>query len=196
MKTLVTFLFLVFATSTAAAADEPETGIPIDKIITSVSHKTNRKFVVDPRVVAHVHLVGQEPSQVTYNELLTILQMHGYVTYESDGYVVVIPDANARQVVQPTLTRGQTYSDAQIVNHTFQIQYISAAQLVPILRPLLPQYAQLAAYPCTNTLLMVDRYANVKRLEAIIKTLDVGTSATSNKAGPDKCETPSKRNDS
>src|SRR5262249_26984674 len=148
MKSLIACLLLVFASSTAAATDEPESGIPMEKIIAAVSHKTNRKFVVDPRVNAHVTLVGQEPSQVTYNELLTILEVHGYVTFESDGYVVIAPDAFARQAPQPMLNKGQTFADAQVVNHTFQIQNIPATQLVPILRPLLPQYAQLAAFPC------------------------------------------------
>jgi general secretion pathway protein D len=197
MKSLITFLLLVFVSSSAAAADENDTGaptgIPIQKIIDSVSHKTNRRFVVDPRVVARVNLVGQELSHITYNELLTILEVHGYVTFESDGYVIVIPDANARQVQQPMLAKGQTYPDAQVVNYTIQIQNGPAAFLVPILRPLLPQYAQLAAWPCSNALLITDRYANVKRIEAIVKALDVGTPYK-----PEKCEAPipGKRSDS
>jgi general secretion pathway protein D len=191
MKSSIAILVSLLLTSTAVGADEPDSGgIPIEKIIDSVSHKINRKFLVDPRVQARVHLVGEEPTQVSYNELLTILQVHGFVTVENGGYVLVLPDANARQSAQPELTKGQTYPDAQVVNHTFQIQNVPAAFLVPILRPLLPQYAHLAAVPCSNTLLMVDRYANVKRIEAIIKTLDIGTPYE-----PENCE-PSKRSDS
>jgi general secretion pathway protein D len=104
-----------------------------------------------------------------------------------------MPDANSRQVPQPMLTKGQTYADAQIVNYTIQIQNGPAASLVPILRPLLPQYAQLAAWPCSNALLITDRYANVKRIEAIVKALDVGTPYKA-----EKCEVPTsgKRSDS
>jgi general secretion pathway protein D len=104
-----------------------------------------------------------------------------------------MPDANSRQVPQPMLAKGQTYADAQIVNYTIQIQNGPAAFLVPILRPLLPQYAQLAAWPCSNALLITDRYANVKRIEAIVKALDVGTPYKA-----EKCEgpTPGKRSDS
>jgi general secretion pathway protein D len=192
MKSIVAALAALTIASVSAAADEPDNGgIPITNIITSVAHKTNHKFVVDPRVLARVRLIGEEPSQVSYNELLTILQLHGYVTAESTGYILVMPDANARQNAQPELTKGQTFPDAQIVNYTFQIQNVPAAQLVPILRPLLPQYAHLAAFPCSNTLLMVDRYANVKRLQEIIKTLDVGTAYKQ-----EKCEVPVKRSDS
>jgi general secretion pathway protein D len=191
MKSIPALLATLLLTNTAAATDEPAEGIPIAQIITSVAHKTNRKFLIDPRVEARVHLVGEEPTQVSYNELLTILGLHGYVTAESAGYVLVIPDANARQIAQPQLTKGQTFPDAQIVNHTIPVQSIPAAHLVPILRPLLPQYAHLAALPCENTLLIVDRYANVKRIEAIVKALDVGTQYK-----PEKCEPPAKRNDS
>jgi type II secretory pathway component GspD/PulD (secretin) len=190
MKLALALLSSMLLTDTAAAADEPDNGVPIEKIIVAVAHRANRKFVVDPRVDARVHLIGEDPAQVTYSELLTILQVHGYVTAESSGYVLVIPDASARQIAQPQLTKGQTYPDAQIVNHTFQIENVPAAFLVPILRPMLPQYAQLAAIPCSNTLVMVDRYANVKRIEAVIKTVDIGTPYK-----PEKCE-PSKRSDS
>ena len=191
MKSIIAALAALTIASVSAAADEPDNGTPIAQIITTVAHKTNRKFLIDPRVDARVHLVGEEPSQVSYNELLTILELHGYVTAESGGYVLVMPDANARQIAQPQLTKGQTFPDAQIVNHTITIQNLPAAQLVPILRPLLPQYAHLAALPYENTLLIVDRYANVKRIEAIVKALDVGTPYK-----PEKCESPSKRNDS
>ena len=156
MKSIVAALAALTIASVSAAADEPDNGgIPITDIITSVAHKTNHRFVVDPRVNARVRLIGEEPSQVSYNELLTILEVHGYVTAESTGYILVLPDAAARQSVQPQLTGDNKYPDAQIVSYTFQIQNIPAAQLVPILRPLLPQYAHLAAFPYTNTLLMV-----------------------------------------
>ena len=57
--------------------------------------------------------------------------------------------------------------------------------MVPIFRPLLPQYAQLAAEVCSNSLLMSDSYANVRKIEALVKTVDVGTPYKS-----EKCEMP------
>jgi type II secretory pathway component GspD/PulD (secretin) len=81
------------ATSNEAASGtttgESNTGIPIERIIAAVAHETNRKFLIDPRVQARVHIVGQEPSQVSYNDLLTILELHGFVVLESSGYVRV-----------------------------------------------------------------------------------------------------------
>jgi hypothetical protein len=39
---------------------------------------------------------------------------------------------------------------------------------------MLPQQAHLAAFPQTNTLIMVDSYANVQRIKALVEELDKG----------------------
>src|SRR5207302_1441434 len=48
----------------------------------------------------------------------------------------------------------------------------SAAQLVPILRPMIPQYGHLAAYPSSNILIISDRAGNVNRMMRIIRRID------------------------
>jgi type II secretory pathway component GspD/PulD (secretin) len=173
------------STSSEAASESSDAGIPIERIIATVAHKTGKKYLIDPRVRAHVQLIGQDPSNITYSDLLTILQMHGFVAVEGGGYVRVLPDANARQVAEPQMSSGQTFPDAQIVNYIIPVKNGPAAFLVPILRPMLPQYAHLAAAVCSNSLLVVDSYANVRRIETMVKILDVGAPYK-----PEKCEMP------
>src|SRR3546814_14044937 len=60
----------------------------------------------------------------------------------------------------------------EVVTHVYQLQNVSAAQLVPILRPLMPQWAHLAAYQANNTLIIADRAANVRRLGKLIAEMD------------------------
>jgi general secretion pathway protein D len=43
---------------------------------------------------------------------------------------------------------------------------------LPVLRPLLPQSAHLAVVPGSNALLVVDRYANTRRLIATLQEMD------------------------
>ena len=86
----------------------------------------------------------------------------------------VIPDANMRQYPVPLATGKESYAEAEYVNRLIPLKSAAAAQLVPILRPLLPQVAHLVALPCKNTLLIVDTFANVKRIEQIARALDVG----------------------
>jgi len=63
----------------------------------------------------------------------------------------------------------------EVVNKIIPVKTMPAATLVPILRPLLPRHAHLVAVMCRNALIMVDTYANVKRLESLVQALDTGT---------------------
>ena len=60
----------------------------------------------------------------------------------------------------------------RIVTQVVQLANVGAAQLVPILRPLIPQYGHLAAHPGSNTLIIVDRGSNVDRMLNIIGRMD------------------------
>ena len=111
---------------------------------------------------------------MSYSELLTILQVHGFVAGEQDGLVLVLPDADARTMPTPLLTERETRSDSEIVTDTMQVKNAPAALFVPIIRPLMPQYGHFAADTCNNTLVIVDRFANVKRIEALVRRMDVG----------------------
>jgi general secretion pathway protein D len=153
-------------------------------LIASVAKKSGKKFLLDPRVHAEVALVGQDPASVSYNELLTILQMYGYIAAEFGGYVNVSPIANARQEPSPLLTGKESRPDAEVVSTVIAVKNVPAGQLVPILRPLIPQYGHLAALLCANELILVDTFGNAKRLEAIIESMDVGEPYK-----PEKCET-------
>jgi general secretion pathway protein D len=61
---------------------------------------------------------------------------------------------------------------ALMVTRVVQVDNVAAAQLVPILRPLVPQQGHLAAYPATNVLIISDRANNVERLLTIIQRID------------------------
>jgi general secretion pathway protein D len=134
-------------------------------------------------VRADVQLLGQDAANITYGELLTVLHVHGFTTSEYGGYVTVIPDTGARVMPTPLVSGKETHPDAEFVSAIITVKSIQAAHLVPILRPLLPQSAHLAALPCVNKLVMVDTFANVRRIESLIASLDVGEPIK-----PGKCE--------
>jgi general secretion pathway protein D len=149
-----------------------ESGVPIERIIAGVAKRTGKKFVLDPRVHASVVLVGQDPSEVTYAQLLTVLEVYGYAAVDDAGYVHIIPDAAIRHQAIPTVTSKDTRPASEYVTEVIPLKYISAAQLVPLLRPMIPQQGHLVALPSANALILVDRFANVRRIDAIAKSLD------------------------
>jgi type II secretory pathway component GspD/PulD (secretin) len=161
------------AVATAAASAE-DAGVPILTLVRAVAKKTGKKIIVDSKVHGNVQLIGEEAGSVTYGELLTILQIQGFTAVEGGGFVRVIPEAIVRQSALPLVVGGATYPDAQYVAAVIPVHKVPAAGLVPILRPLLPQQAHFAAAICSNAVLMVDTYANVRRIESIIAALDTG----------------------
>jgi type II secretory pathway component GspD/PulD (secretin) len=158
----------------AISAASEEAGVPILTSLKAVAKKTGKKIIVDPRVRGNVQLLGEDVSNVTYSDLLTILQIQGFTAIEGGGFLRVIPDAIVRQSALPLIVGTTTYPDAQYVTAVIPVHTVSAASLVPILRPLLPQQAHFAAANCSNAVLMVDTYANVRRIESLIAALDTG----------------------
>jgi type II secretory pathway component GspD/PulD (secretin) len=165
----------VYAQSSEASVSEHvEGGVPIKQVIAAVSRKSGKKFILDPRVRAEVVLVGQDTAALGFNELLAVLRDYGFAAVEYGGSVHILPDASIRALPVPVISGKDTRPDAEFVSKVITVKNVSAAQLVPILRPLLPQVAHLAAFPCNNRLLIVDMFANVRRIEGIIEALDVG----------------------
>lgn len=80
----------------AAAAAPSYATIEIGELIAKVARRTGKQFIVDPRVRAEVPLIGLDADRVDYPELLAILNINMFATYEAGGLIRVVPDANAR----------------------------------------------------------------------------------------------------
>ncbi len=143
-------------------------------IVEAVSAITGKNFIIDPRVRAQVTMLSSTPmsADAFYEAFLSILQVHGFVAVPSGNVIKIIPDANARQVPANDLPGRVSSESDEIVTQVIAVRNISAAQLVPILRPLIPQYGHLAAYPASNMLIISDRANNVYRMMRIIERID------------------------
>ncbi len=145
----------------------------IHSLIQTVSRQSGRNFVVDPRVKARVTVISSTPlnADELYETFLSVLQVHGYAAVPSGDLTKIVPDVNAKQGPVPAYTDETSASD-QLVTKVIKVANVPAAQLVPILRPLVPQQGHLAAYASTNTLIVTDRASNIERLTTIINGID------------------------
>ncbi|MFV1973146.1 MAG: type II secretion system secretin GspD [Thiohalobacterales bacterium] len=146
----------------------------ISALISTVAEVTGRNFIIDPRVKGKVTVVSSRPmdSEEVYQVFLSILKVHGFAAVPSGAVIKIVPDVNAKQDGIPTVGEADTPAGDEMVTRVVQVDNIAAAQLVPILRPLVPQQGHLAAYPATNVLIISDRARNVKRLVSIIRRID------------------------
>jgi general secretion pathway protein D len=146
----------------------------IRQVIEAVGEITGKNFVLDPRVKAQVTMLSSAPMtpDAFYEAFLSILQVYGFVAVPSGNLIKILPDANARQLPGSEQGDPNDLRSDDIVTQVISVKNIAAAQLVPILRPLIPQYGHLAAYPASNMLIISDRSANVDRMLRIIRRID------------------------
>jgi type II secretory pathway component GspD/PulD (secretin) len=142
-------------------------------LINTVSKATGQNFIVDPRVKGKVTVVSAKPMSKNeiYEVFLAVLQVHGFAAVPADGIVKIVPDATAKQSSVPIGQAGESNSD-QLVTRVLQLENVAAGQLVPIIRPLVPQQGHLAAYAPTNVLVITDRASNISRMVDIIRRID------------------------
>jgi general secretion pathway protein D len=173
-------LLLAFALPLAAAAQQDTQITPnykdadLGQVIEAVSQVTGKNFIVDPRVRAQVTMLSNTPMSAGafYEAFLAILQVHGFVAVPSGNVIKIMPDATARQLPANDLPDRVSATSDEIVTQVLQVRNVSAAQLVPILRPMMPQSAHLAAYPSANMLIISDRASNVSRMTRIVQRID------------------------
>ncbi|MGQ0383337.1 MAG: type II secretion system secretin GspD, partial [Gammaproteobacteria bacterium] len=171
---------LVLALPLAAAGQQGAQITPnykdadLGQVIEAVSQVTGKNFIVDPRVRAQVTMLSNSPMDpdAFYEAFLAILQVHGFIAVPSGSVIKILPDANARQLPANDLPDRISATSDEIVTQVVQVRNVSAAQLVPILRPMMPQAAHLAAYVPGNILIISDRASNVNRMIRIVARID------------------------
>jgi general secretion pathway protein D len=146
----------------------------LGQIVEAVSELTCKNFIIDPRVRAQVTLISATPMnpQEFYETFLAVLQVNAFVAVPAGKVYKIVPDSTARQLPANDLPDRVSRTSDEIVTQVIAVKNVSAAQLVPILRPLIPQYGHLAAYPQSNMLIISDRASNVNRMLRIIGRID------------------------
>ncbi|HYC10506.1 MAG TPA: type II secretion system secretin GspD, partial [Steroidobacteraceae bacterium] len=141
----------------------------------AVSAATGKNFIIDPRVRAQVTMLSSTPMTPAafYEAFLSILQVYGFIAVPAGNNVIkILPDANARTIPAVDLPSREHPNSDEIETQVVDVRNVSAAQLVPILRPMVPQYGHLAAYPAGNVLIITDHASNVDRMIRIIRRID------------------------
>ncbi len=143
----------------------------ITALVATVSEVTGRNFVVDPRVKGQITVLSAEPMtpDELYETFLSVLEVHGFAAIPAGEVTKIVPQVNAKQ---DGGFGGDTATREDIITRVIQVDNVPADQLVPILRPLVPQYGHLAAYPASNILIISDRQTNADRLTRLVDQID------------------------
>jgi len=146
----------------------------IQELIKFVADVTGATIVVDPSVKGKIKVVSSRPVNKSelYDLFLSILDVHGYTAVRTGNVIRVIPNKDARSspVAVPS---GELESiNDEYVTQVIRLENISAAKLIPVLRPLVPQQAHMAAYAPSNAIIISDIASNIQRIVEIISRID------------------------
>jgi general secretion pathway protein D len=168
----------------ARAADEERITVnfvnaDIQSVIKTVGQHTGRNFILDPRVTGTVNIVSDKPvsKDLLYQIFLSALRVQGFAAVEGNGFVKIVPEAEAKTSAGPTGADAARVPGDRIVTQVFILQNESAVQLVPVLRPLITANNFIAAYPNNNAIVITDYASNVERIRRIIQSVDLPSSA-------------------
>jgi general secretion pathway protein D len=179
-RSFAVFALAVVLSASLASAQQAQRITPnfkdadITQIAEAVSAATGKNFIIDPRVRAQVTMLSSTPMSpdAFYEAFLSILQVYGFIAVPAGNVVKILPDANARQIPAIDLPDRVSATSDEIVTQVLDVRNVSAPALVPILRPMIPQYGHLVAYPASNILIITDHASNVNRMMRIIRRID------------------------
>ncbi|WP_454694345.1 type II secretion system secretin GspD [Achromobacter aegrifaciens] len=173
-----------------------DTDIPA--VLRALSLFTQRNFLVDPRVKGKLTLVSDRPvdSAQALSMLTGALRLQGFAIVDVDGVTRVVPEADAKLQGSAVVGNGRPAqavaggagrapvpvsafakgSSGEMLTRVFPLKYENAANLVPVLRPMVPPNNPINAYPGNNTLVVTDYADNLERIAQVIARIDVPSS--------------------
>ncbi|WP_313025780.1 type II secretion system secretin GspD [Pseudomonas lopnurensis] len=141
----------------------------IRAFIDQISQLSGQTFIVDPRVKGQVSVVSNATLSLSevYQLFLSVMATHGFSVLTQGEVARIVPNAEARAEAGGGPSGGD-----QLETRLIQVQHTSAVDLIPLIRPLVPQYGHLAAVSSANALIISDRSANIARIQDLVRQLD------------------------
>src|SRR5512133_2191191 len=111
----------------------------IEAVARTMAAITGRSIVVDPRVKGTINLSTDRPvaPSAAFNQFTATLRLSGFTVVAVAGLLKVVPEADAKLQGGAVTVGAPTAGGSQIVTQIFRLNYETAANMVPILRPLI-----------------------------------------------------------
>ena len=145
----------------------------IKAFINEVATITNQNFVLDPRINGNVTVISNKPlsRDEIYQLFLSVMQVNGIAAIDTGTTIKLVPDNVAKQTGVAVDLRGDSVGEA-LATRVIYLTNTQAAEVLGVIRPLMPQSAHAAAVPGVNALVLSDRADSLNQLTALIRDLD------------------------
>jgi general secretion pathway protein D len=146
----------------------------LEEIVRFVAQVTGKTIIVDSKAKGRVQVISSQPlnKEQLYDLFLSILDVNGFAAVDTGDMVRIIPSRDARSSAAPVVAGNKQRENSEIVTEVIQLKNIAAPTLIPVLRPLAPQQAHMAAYGPSNAIVISDTAANIARIRSVIERID------------------------
>jgi type II secretory pathway component GspD/PulD (secretin) len=150
------------------------TNVDISALVKVMSELTRRNFILDERVTGKVTIMT--PTKISqgeaYQVLLSALEIKGFTALEDGQVMRIIPSATARQsglkVYQDSDMKGEGFATKLI-----RLRYVNPQEIVHAITPLMTKDGSVIAYAPTDSLILTDSVSNIRKIESLIRAMDV-----------------------
>lgn len=153
--------------------------VDISTMVKFISDLTGKNFILDDRVKGKISVYSPSKLSITeaYNVFISVLELKGFTVVQSGKVAKIIPSASARQAGFKLLSQGeQAPVNESYVAQVTKLEYITAQEAVTFLQPMISKDGHLSAFGPGNLLLIVDSSINIRKLHAILETIDTARS--------------------
>ena len=147
----------------------------IEQVAEQISRITGRTLVLDPNVRGNVTVVSSGPvgPEGAWELFRSVLRVNGFAAVRSGAVYRIVPQAAAVQGSTVVDVRGRT-GGQEVVTRLIPLRSFPSADAVRILRPLVASFGSIEGSTRPNAIVVTDYADNVRRIERIARSLDVG----------------------
>lgn len=146
----------------------------IAEIARSMSELANKNFLFDEKVRGQITMVSPKPVTVdeAFRAFVSALEVKNFTIVKTGDIHKIVPIRNMKSQPINTNANAAYGSYDEFITRLVAIENTSAKDLATSLRGLISQNGDLVAYNPTNTLIITDTVANIRRIAKVIKELD------------------------
>ena len=148
--------------------------VDIKKVTQDIAQFSKKTIILDPRVKGRITIYSNANLNriQVWDVYLRTIQVNGFSAIVEDSFVRVVPENEAtRDKNASSISSG----DYQTV--VLPLFNRSTEEILPMIKPITGRQSHLSSIPSINSILLVDRVSNVKRISDLIKDLDKNNTA-------------------
>ena len=148
--------------------------VDIKKVTQDIAQFSKKTIILDPRVKGKITIYSNANLNRTqvWDVYLRTIQVNGFSAIIEDSFVRVVPENEATRD-----KNASSISSADYKTVVLPLFNRSTEEILPMIKPITGRQSHLSSIPSINSILLVDRVSNVKRINNLIEDLDKNNSA-------------------